>query len=352
MVSRMREESGLLTRHWYAGARSEEVTDRRPLGRTIFGELIVLWRGRDGRAVAMLDRCLHRNALLSAGDLFDGCIGCPYHGWTYDASGHCVNVPSEGPDGAPLRVAKRVETFPTREQDGLVWVWMDPAHPPDREPFSMPYRDAPGWDTYYMTTRFENGVTHLVENFMDVPHTVFVHRGWFRDRARRRVPTTVERTADAVLVTYDQPKDSIGFTERLLNPRGLPMVHTDRFYMPNTTRVDYVFGEAERAFVITSTCTPIGEHETMVYTLISYKLGPWNPLAGLVLPLYTRQVIQQDVDIMAIQGRALRHHGAPDFTSTPADTLHLHIEALRDWAARGGVDPRPEPVVERMEFWI
>jgi phenylpropionate dioxygenase-like ring-hydroxylating dioxygenase large terminal subunit len=352
MVSRMREASGLLTRAWYAAARAEEVTSRRPLGRTLFGELLVLWRGRDGRAVAMLDRCLHRNALLSEGDLFDGCIGCPYHGWTYDTSGRCVSVPSEGPDGAPPREARTLETFPVREQDGLVWVWMDPSVKPDRDPFRMPEWRSPGWGAYYMTTRFENGVTHLVENFMDVPHTVFVHRGWFRDRARRRVPTTVERTADSVLVTYEQPKDSIGFTERILNPKGLPMVHTDRFYMPNNTRVDYVFGASERAFIITSTCTPVSEHETTVYTLISYKLGPANALAGLVLPFYTRQVIQQDVEIMAIQGRALRHYQRPEFTSTPADTLHVHIEALREWAERGGVDPRPGPVVERMEFWI
>ncbi len=32
-----------------------------------------------------------------------------------------------------------------------------------------------------MITDFPNEVTNLAENFMDVPHTVYVHRGWFRD---------------------------------------------------------------------------------------------------------------------------------------------------------------------------
>ena len=98
----------------------------------------------------------------------------------------------------------------------------------------MPYWNTPGWGAYYMVTDFENSVTNLVENFMDVPHTVFVHKGWFRDRSKTAIPTTVERTSSSVLVTYDQPNDAIGVTERILNPKRLPMVHTDKFYMPNT----------------------------------------------------------------------------------------------------------------------
>ena len=97
--SEMRRRSGLLAEYWYAAAKSDEVTARSPLGRVLLGEMIVLWRTPDGQPVAMLDRCLHRNALLSEGELFDGCIGCPYHGWTYDRAGLCINVPSEGPNG-------------------------------------------------------------------------------------------------------------------------------------------------------------------------------------------------------------------------------------------------------------
>jgi phenylpropionate dioxygenase-like ring-hydroxylating dioxygenase large terminal subunit len=203
-----------------------------------------------------------------------------------------------------------------------------------------------------MTTHFDNGVTNLVENFMDVPHTVFVHAGWFRSQKRIRVPTEVRRTRDSVLVTYDQPSDKIGFTSLLLQTGDLPMVHTDKFYMPNNTRVDYVWGPEHRAFVITSTCTPISDLETRVYTLISYKLGWFNRIARHFLPFYTRKVITQDVEIMANQGASLRHHGPPAFHSTEADVLHRHIEALRDWDESGGVGPRPEPVVDHIVMWV
>ncbi len=351
MKETMRARSGKLSDYWYAAATSEDLKSDRPLGRIIMGEMLVLFRTHGGRAVAMLDSCLHRNALLSKGEVFDGCIGCPYHGWTYDHSGKCINVPSEGAQGSAPAEERKLEDFPVREQDGLVWVWMGYEKTPDKEPFPMPHHGEDGWGYYYMQTRFANNVTNLVENFMDVPHTVFVHQGWFRSRSKKKVPAIVERTKDSVLVTYDQPKDSIGFTERVLNPKRLPMVHTDKFYMPNNTRVDYVFGQEERAFVITSTCTPIGPLDTQVYTLISYKLGKLSHLAKYFLPFYTRQVIQQDVEIMAIQGEALAHYEGYQFNSTPADTLHVHIEALRDHAQHGE-GPAPEPTVDKMEFWI
>jgi hypothetical protein len=63
-------------------------------------------------------------------------------------------------------------------------------------------------------------------------------------------------------------------------------------------------------------------------------------------------VIQQDVEIMANQGKGLRFYGENAFAHTPADTLHVHIEALRGWAERGGGDAKPGPVVDEMEFWI
>ena len=92
---------------------------------------------------------------------------------------------------------------------------------------------------------------------MDVPHTAFVHSGWFRKASTaKRAEATVELRGESVHVEYFQPDESIGFTKWLLNPDGKPMTHTDRFFMPNVTRVDYMWGES-RGFVITSQITPV-----------------------------------------------------------------------------------------------
>lgn len=355
----LRETCGTLTEYWYAATLTKSVKKSKPVSVVIMDTRIVIWRKRDGRAVALRDRCSHRNVMLSEGELNikEDCIKCPYHGWEFDETGECVNVPSEGENGKAFN-NRGVEHFPVIEQEGLIWVWMgkDKQPDPNKRPFDMPFYNVEKWGTYYMVTDFDNDVTSLAENFMDVPHTVFVHKGWFRSRSRKQVDATVERTEDSVLVTYHQENDEIGFTDRILNPKKLPLMHTDNFYMPNNTRVDYLWrknqeSEPDRGFVITSTCTPISDLKTRVFTCISYKLGVLNYMAPLWLPWYTRQVINQDVDIMANQGQSFRE--APQkFKSTQADTLHLFIESLRDYEASGQTLKKPSLRTREISFWI
>jgi phenylpropionate dioxygenase-like ring-hydroxylating dioxygenase large terminal subunit len=355
----MRFKCGDLNENWYVAALSKEVTGKRPTASTILEEPLVLFRAAGGQPVAMLDRCLHRNAALSAGQIFDGCIGCPYHGWTYNAEGRCVFVPSEGPKSggtqaeAPAgRPDRFVESFPARDQDGLVWVYMGaPERAAECEPFRFP-PVGPGWMSYTMVTDFAGDVTDLVENFMDVPHTSFVHGGWFRKTGKpKRGEAQVERTNSSVLVDYVIPGDSIGFTSRLLNPDNRPMTHTDKFFMPNCTRVDYAWG-SRRAFVITSEVTPITPVKARVYTAITFQFGPLNWLARIGLPWYTRVVINQDVRIMAVQTANLRRFGSRRFNGTGADIIHRHIEALRDYALAGEHGDAPAPTSDHIAYWI
>ncbi len=88
---------GALKDYWYVACFSSELGPGQPLARTLFGTRLALSRDARGQPTALRDRCLHRNARLSRGAVFDGRIGCPYHGWVYDASGAVVEVPSLGP---------------------------------------------------------------------------------------------------------------------------------------------------------------------------------------------------------------------------------------------------------------
>ena len=347
----LRERCGLLRDYWYVACRSETLSGKRPLGRVIMDEALVLYRDRAGQARCFRDRCLHRNAMLPEGFLREDCLVCPYHGWSYDGLGSCVSIPSARRE-SPLP-KKQLEAFPTQERDGLVWVFMgDPERAAAVEPFAFPHHGERGWKSYYMETLFENDVTNCVENFMDVPHTVTVHAAWFRDSSGKEIRATVERTEDSVLVTYHQEQDEIGFSTLLLNPTREPMSHTDKFYMPNVTRVDYDFG-TKRSFVITSQCTPETERRTRVYTAITFRLGGrlLDKLGRLLLPPYTRKVIQQDVEIMANQGKSLARYGS-EFLNSEADLLHRYIESLRGWAEAGGQGPKPKPTREEIVFYI
>ncbi len=349
--TKMYEKSGDLVNYWYAIGEVKEFKKNKPLQRIVFDIPIAVWLNEDGEYAAILDRCNHRNAPLSKGKIIDKCIVCPYHGWVYNEEGQCTSIPSEGPYVERIP-NKKVESFPIESKYGLIWVWMGENKTPSREIFLMPVMEEHGWNYYYMKTAFKNNVTDLVENFMDVPHTVFVHKGWFRDRKQVHIEAKVERTNDSVLVTYDQPNDSIGFSNFLINPKNLPMKHTDNFYMPNNTRVDYIFGENERGFIISSTCTPRGEFDTMVYTLISYKFGLMTPVAKLGLNWYTRKVIDQDVWIMDLHGKNIQQFKETEYRSTQCDAMHIYIESLRDHAENPATKNKPKPIVKDIEFWI
>jgi phenylpropionate dioxygenase-like ring-hydroxylating dioxygenase large terminal subunit len=345
----MYNASGDLTKGWYAAGLSKNFLPQKVTKVEIFEIPIAVWRKKNGEVVAILDQCKHRNVPLSEGKIIHDCVVCPYHGWTYNDQGQCVQIPSEGPHTERIPKVK-VESFPVREENSLVWIWMGRANPIDKDPFPMPTMENKRWNHYYMVTHFENNVTDLVENFMDVPHTIYVHKGWFRDRKQIRIGAKVERTTNSVLVTYDQSNDAIGFSNWLINPNNLPMKHTDNFYMPNNTRVDYIYGEEERGFIITSTCTPVGPYSTMVYTLISYKFGWLTPIAKFGLNWYTKKVINQDVWIMGLQGKSLRKFTESHYHSTQCDAMHLYIESMRRAATNRVTEPNP--ITKEIEFWV
>ncbi len=351
--STLRERDGELRQNWYIGCLSRELGRDRPRSTVIYDSPIVLYRDEQGKPVALPDRCLHRHARLSEGTLLPkGRIGCPYHGWVYDREGQVVEVPSEGPSGRCTERGLCLKPYVCVEQDDCIWIWMgenqpDQPHPP----FRFPHFSDPAWTSYFMTTDFDNEVTHLAENFMDVPHTVFVHAGWFRDASRKQVPITVETSDGSVLVTYEQPQDRIGFTGKLLNPRNEPMIHTDRFILPNLTRVDYRFG-ARNSFVIISQCTPVSTLKSRVYTAILYRLGPVGKLMKPFFRFYTRRVIEQDVEIMANQGSSFRFDMTCQFQATDADIVHSEIEALREAARTDAGQAKSRRSLETRTIWI
>ncbi len=111
---------------WYCAALEKRLKSR-PLSVTVLETPLVLFRDASGQIGALLDRCAHRGARLSAGTLRDGHVTCPYHGWRFDGQGTCVQIPALKP-GEALPGGCQVPARPVRVQQGLVWVWMgDPA---------------------------------------------------------------------------------------------------------------------------------------------------------------------------------------------------------------------------------
>ncbi len=84
--------------YWYPIIERRRVK-KRPVSVSLLGEDIVLFPGKNGKAVALVDRCPHRGTKLSRGRiLFPGTLSCGYHGWTYNEHGECVASIVEGPE--------------------------------------------------------------------------------------------------------------------------------------------------------------------------------------------------------------------------------------------------------------
>lgn len=174
----MSQPKPFLENIWYMAAWSHEVGEGL-LRRRLLGEPVLLLRKEDGSPAAMIDRCPHRYAPLSAGVREGDTVVCPYHGLTFDTSGTCVRNPFS--DQIP-KTAK-VHVFPVSERDGIVWFWpgnpeqADPASIPD---FSMIVKDGdmPITGLMPMNANYEYGT----DNLMDLSHIEFVHKGTFAGR--------------------------------------------------------------------------------------------------------------------------------------------------------------------------
>ncbi|MDY7103777.1 MAG: aromatic ring-hydroxylating dioxygenase subunit alpha [Actinomycetota bacterium] len=171
-------------RHVWHPVASEGQLGDGPIARTLCGTDLVLFRDGEGRAVALPDRCSHRNAPLSVGTVADGCVECPYHGWRFDGAGRCVEVPAIGPGPVPPKA--HLTPFHATIRYGLVWVSLD-------EP-RVEIPPCP-WDEDDAYRRLNNPVevweastTRMVDNFMDISHFPWVHIGSFGAAADRVVP--------------------------------------------------------------------------------------------------------------------------------------------------------------------
>lgn len=315
---------------WYIAAPAGEL-GQRPIRRRVEGEPLVLFRDRAGKPRALLDRCAHRGMALSAGRTVGDCVECPYHGWRFDGEGRLRALPALA-EGEEMPRPRTMRAFEAVESDEHIWVFMGQEKPRDG-PFRFPYYGQPGWTSFFMHTRFAAPVEACLENFLDVPHTVFVHPGLFRDAEAQETRVRITRREGEAVAEFLDEQELSGWGPRLIAPKADRMEHTDRFLLPSITRVDYVFGDDYR-FVITSQCTSREENVVDVTTAITWRLRLPGWLLEPFLRLYCRHVIRQDVDILEIQGEQNRLFG-PVEMHTEADLLGRHIRALRRRAARG-----------------
>ena len=125
---------------------------------------------------------------------------------------------------------------------------------------------------------------------------------------------------------YRNENSNLGWYSRFLNLQGAEIKHSDRFYMPNITSVEYKMAHNRHLF-ITSQSIPETDNSTLVYTDVTYNYGIWNKLARPFVRWTAQHIIQPRRENFGYSGEAIAKYGT-QFYNTPADTIHVFVESI------------------------
>lgn len=132
----------LFRRFWLPALLSEELgePDGPPVRTRLLGEDLVAFRDSSGRVGIVDAYCAHRGAPLFWGRNEECGLRCVYHGWKYDVSGACLDIPTD-PVDSRYKDRVRIKAYPAVERAGVVWTYLGP---PEDRPEDLPEL---GWVT-------------------------------------------------------------------------------------------------------------------------------------------------------------------------------------------------------------
>ena len=166
----------LFRRFWQPAMVPSELPapDAPPVRIRILGEDLVAFRDTDGKVAFFQQSCPHRGASLFFGRNEEAGLRCVYHGWKFDVTGACVDMPSE-PAESNFKSKVRIRAYPGADHGGIIWVYMGPAElQPELPQYEWTTRDNPNLKVYKWQQ--DANYTQSVEGNIDTAHIGFLHR--------------------------------------------------------------------------------------------------------------------------------------------------------------------------------
>jgi phthalate 4,5-dioxygenase oxygenase subunit len=118
----------VLRRYWTPALLCSELPkpDCDPVRVRLLGENLVAFRDTEGEVGLVAENCPHRGASMYFGRNEECGLRCVYHGWKFDRTGRCVDMPSE-PATSNFKDKVRIPVYPTHESGGIVWTYLGPS---------------------------------------------------------------------------------------------------------------------------------------------------------------------------------------------------------------------------------
>lgn len=297
-------EVGINPNHWYAVGWSSSLKPAAVATVTIWKQAIALYRTANGELYALEDACPHRGVALHKGKVHGCTLACAYHGWEFDGTGECVNIPYL-PQGQKLPAAK-ARSYPVQEKYGIIWLFPGDATLAAAAPLiNIPEFDQADLLMIPITGHFKAHFSICNENALDVFHG-FLHQelqGWFDP-----VLIHLKETEDAVHAAY-----SVSYKGWMAKFLGLSKNAYDVTTLPISIEYRYpnYFTSLEGISSLYLMRSPVDPQESRSFALFFFRVqlpqGLLNWVRPVLVPVLQRFVLNrflaQDIEMMESEQR-------------------------------------------------
>lgn len=226
-----------LRNYWYPILQSEELPAGEPVGMTVLGEELVVWRDGAAAPQVIIDHCPHRNSKFSVGRVLDGQIQCRFHGLRFNGEGRCTLIPWE-PDDDKLRDELSVSSYPAEELGGYIWAFLGDVEkfppPPLADEVPEELLDEENFVCFRVPTEIWNANWLLTLDGQDAYHSVTLHA------ESQSVPSSnggdpvamADRRVKIVETSYGIRALSTDLDGNVINQGHFTDVKGDRFVLP------------------------------------------------------------------------------------------------------------------------
>ncbi len=308
---------------WHVVALVEDVKADRPLQVHLLGETIALWRS-EAKIVACQDRCPHRGVSLSMGWLEgNNAIVCPYHAMSFDSQGYCTRIPAD-PKIKSFPQAANLRTYKVKEKYGFVWVALGepkqeiPVFPEWEQDNAIAFQCGP----YYINA----SAPRIVENFVDIAHFPFTHRGLLGDPQFPEVPNY------KLVVAEEISAEDIHFYQP--NPEGTGEAKSVSYLYKIVRPLVACFrkGEDSKQFSIFLVVTPVEETRSIAWLGVARNYSP--EISNIELRSFQDEVMAQDIPMVESQRPQKLPLNLQQEFHFPCDKMSL---AYRKWLEQLGL---------------
>jgi phenylpropionate dioxygenase-like ring-hydroxylating dioxygenase large terminal subunit len=162
---------------WIPALLAEQLpeNDSPPVRVKLLSERLLAFRDSEGRLGLVDEFCAHRGVSLWFARNEEAGLRCPYHGWKYDVTGQCVDVPSEPAESGFCQKIK-LKSYPLIEKGGILWTYMGPPEKRPAEP-AWEFASVPDRQRYVSKREQECNWLQAMEGGIDSSHVSFLHRG-------------------------------------------------------------------------------------------------------------------------------------------------------------------------------